>query len=139
MGSLVDVRCAKIILGILGVSTDDADADEETVHCSAGYRAIALNFELWAKAPLEVLTLFFGHFDLLLSKSRYKRFNVLRTFQKSNIVRKLLYAIRSGFFEPAAVPLAVDTLQLALSVRWSAEDAIKPVFSYLVCALCQSE
>lgn len=64
---------------------------------------------------------------------------MLRTFQKSNIVRKLLYAIRSGQYETAAVPLAVDTLKLALTTRWSAEDAIKPTFSYLVSALCQRE
>lgn len=54
------------------------------------------------------------------------------------MVRKLLYAIRSGQYEPAAIPHAVDTLKLALTTRWSSEDAIKPVFSYLVSALCQS-
>lgn len=31
-----------------------------------------------------------------------------------------------------------DTLKFALEARWSGEDAIKPVFSYLVTALCQS-
>lgn len=146
MPALVDVACAKLILSILGISNDEGyrkedgtDSRSATVQCSAGYRAIGLNFELWSKAPLGVLSIYFAHFEDLLSKSKYKRFNVLRSFQKSGIVRKLLFALRSGLFEPAAVPLAVDTLQLALAVRWSAEDAIKPVFSYLVSALCQSE
>lgn len=116
-----------------------ADSRSATVYCSAGYRAIGLNFELWSKASLDVVKLYLDHFEHLLVTSEHKRFNALRTFQKSGIVRKLLFAIRSGLFEPPAVPLVVDTLQLALAVRWSAEDAIKPVFSYLVSALCQSE
>lgn len=109
-----------------------------TVHNSAAYRALGLEFELWSLAPLDVLNLYFSHFDYLLSKSQYRRYNLLRTFQKSNIVRKLLFAVRSGLFEEDALPPAVATLRLALVSRWSAEESIKPIFAYLVSALCQS-
>ena len=34
--------------------------------------------------------------------------------------------------------LAAETLRLALTAHWSAQDSIKPVFSYLVSTLCQS-
>lgn len=108
------------------------------VHNSAAYRAIGLDFELWATAKDEVVALYFEDFSALLSVSKYKRYNLLRTFQKSNIVRKLLYAIRLGLYNLTTLPLAVDTLKLALTSRWSAEEGIKPVFSYLVSALCQS-
>lgn len=70
-----------------------------TVHNSVAYRALALEFELWAFASLEVTSLYLLHFEHLLSTSKYARYNVLRTFQKSAIVRKLLYALRSGSFD----------------------------------------
>jgi hypothetical protein len=34
--------------------------------------------------------------------------------------------------------MVIDTLVLAMTARWSAEEAIKPTFSYLITALCQS-
>lgn len=135
MATMMDVACTTDILAFLGI--DVRDSFTARVQCSAGYKSLGLDFELWAHAQLPVVELFLEHFDSLLSKSQYKRFNLLRTFQKSNIVRKLLYAIRSGHYDPAAIPRAVDTLKLALTTRWSSEDAIKPVFSYLVSALCQ--
>ncbi|KAL7420576.1 Beige protein-like 1 [Cryptotrichosporon argae] len=135
MVSLVDIDCAKIILSMLGISVDKPAS--ATVHNSAAYRAIGLEFEMWSYAPLGVVSLYFQHFDYLLSTSKFKRFNLLRTFQKSGVVRKLLYAIRSGMFDPAVVPVAVDALKLILISRWSSEDGLKPVFSYLVSALCQ--
>jgi hypothetical protein len=135
MGSLVDTECTASILAFLGVDINDPTSSR--VQCSAGYKALGLDFELWAHAQLPTVTLFLQHFEALLSASQYRRFNQLRTFQKSNVVRKLLYALRSGQYSPAAVPLAVDTLRLTLTSRWSAEDGLKPVFSYLVSALCQ--
>lgn len=127
-----------------------------TVHNSVAYRALGVEFELWSYAPLGVTSLYLEHFQYLLVDSKHRRFNLLRTFQKSSMIRKLLYALRSGLFEPAVVPVVVgrssaaeghihacahltDTLKFALEARWSGEDAIKPVFSYLVTALCQSE
>lgn len=39
----------------------------------------------------------------------------------------------------APLMLIPDTLRLALLARWSAQDSIKPVFSYLISALCQGK
>ncbi|ORY31849.1 hypothetical protein BCR39DRAFT_525741 [Naematelia encephala] len=136
MGLMVDVICAKIILSMLGVNMDKPGM--ATVHNSVAYRALGLEFELWSLAPLGVTSLYLQHFEYLLQTSKHSRFNLLRTFQKSAMVRKLLYALRSNLFEPSVVPVVVDTLKLALLARWSAEDAIKPVFSYLISALCQA-
>ncbi|KAL1405839.1 Beige protein-like 1 [Vanrija albida] len=136
MATIVDMPCAKILLGILGVNPDKPQA--AVVHNSAAYRAIGLDFELWATAKDDVVALYFENFQALLAQSKYKRYNLLRTFQKSNMVRKLLFAIRLGLYNTTTIPLAVDTLKLALTSRWSAEEGIKPVFSYLVSALCQN-
>jgi hypothetical protein len=94
-----------------------------TVHNSVAYRALGTEFELWSCAPLGVVSLYLQHFDYLLRDSKHARYNLLRTFQKSTVVRKLLFAMRSGYFDPAIVPVVVDTLNLVLASRWSAEDA----------------
>jgi hypothetical protein len=128
----ITVPVAEVLLSILGVEGEDA-----TVHNSAAYRAIGLEFELWASAPLAVQQLYFDHFSLLL-KSSHKRYNLLRTFQKSNPVRKLLFAIRQNLYELDVLPLAVATLRLFLTSRWSIEEAVKPVFAFLVSSLCSN-
>ena len=135
MINLMDVNCTKIILSMLGVNMDKPET--ATVHNSAAYRSLGLEFEVWARASLGVVTLYLQHFEHLLTTSKHSRYNILRTFQKTAVVRKLLYALRSGLFDLSVVPVVVDTLKLILVARWSAEDSIKPVFSYLVSTLCQ--
>ncbi|OCF40285.1 hypothetical protein I317_05918 [Kwoniella heveanensis CBS 569] len=136
MSQLFDEQCAKILLSMLGINMDKPNT--ATVHNSVAYRALGLEFELWSYAPDDVVKYYLHHFEYLLSASKHKRFNILRTFQKSAMVKKMLYALRSGLFDLEVVPHVIDALKLALEARWSGEDAIKPVFSYLVSALCQN-
>ncbi|WVF68754.1 hypothetical protein IAT40_003526 [Kwoniella sp. CBS 6097] len=136
MSQLFDEQCARILLSMLGINMDKPNT--ATVHNSVAYRALGLEFELWSYAPDDVVRYYLRHFEYLLSVSKHKRFNILRTFQKSAVVKKMLYALRSGLFDLEVVPDVVDALRLALEARWSGEDAIKPVFSYLVSALCQN-
>ncbi|WVQ96281.1 hypothetical protein IAU59_003385 [Kwoniella sp. CBS 9459] len=136
MSQLFDEQCAKILLSMLGINMDKPNT--ATVHNSVAYRALGIEFELWSYAPDDVVRYYLRHFEYLLSTSKHKRFNILRTFQKSAVVKKMLYALRSGLFDLEVVPNVVDALRQALEARWSGEDAIKPVFSYLVSALCQN-
>ncbi|WWC96475.1 hypothetical protein V866_003343 [Kwoniella sp. B9012] len=136
MSQLFDEQCAKILLSMLGINMDKPAT--ATVHNSVAYRALGLEFELWSYASDDVVRFYLKHFEYLLSTSKHKRFNVLRTFQKSAVVKKMLYALRSGLFDLEVVPDVVVALRLALEARWSGEDAIKPVFSYLVSSLCQN-
>lgn len=133
---LVTVECARTLLLICGV--DYSKSEDAVVNNTTAYRALGLEFELWALASKEVQELYFDHFEMLLATSQHKRYNLLRTFQRSNIVRKLLYAMRSGLYDVETLPMAVDALKTALIARWSAEDALKPIFAYAVSALCQS-
>ncbi|WWD18748.1 hypothetical protein CI109_103202 [Kwoniella shandongensis] len=136
MSTMVDEHIAKIILSMLGINMDKPNT--ATVHNSVAYRSLGLEFELWSYAPDDVIIYYLKHFEYLLSTSKHKRFNILRTFQKSAMVKKMLYALRSGLFSLEVLPNVVEVLKLALEARWSGEDAIKPVFSYLVSALCQN-
>jgi hypothetical protein len=99
---------------------------------------LALDFELWSTASVGVISVYLQNFASLLTLSKHARYNVLRTFQKSAMVKRLLYALRSGFYDPSTLQMLVDTLSIALTARWSGEDAIKPTFSYLVSSLCQN-
>lgn len=74
---------------------------------SVAYRSLGLEFELWSHASLGVTSLYLQHFEYLLSTSKHARFNLLRTFQKSAMVRKLLFTLRSGLFDPAVVSIVV--------------------------------
>ncbi|WVR06613.1 hypothetical protein IAU60_003645 [Kwoniella sp. DSM 27419] len=136
MSMLFDEHAAKILLSMLGINMDKPQT--ATVHNSVAYRALGMEFELWSYAPDDVVIYYLRHFEYLLSTSKHKRFNILRTFQKSAVVKKMLYALRSGLFDLEVVPTVVEALGFALDARWSGEDAIKPVFSYLVSALCQN-
>ena len=81
-----------------------------TVHNSIAYRSLGLKVEMWAFASLGVTSLYLQHFEHLLLNSKHARYNVLRSFQKSNMVKKLLYALRSGYFDPSMVPMVVGKL-----------------------------
>ncbi|AFR98636.2 hypothetical protein C343_06613 [Cryptococcus neoformans C23] len=132
----LDEACTKTIMAMLGINMDKPGS--ATVHNSVAYRALGLEFELWSYASDDVIRYYLQHFKHLLVTSKHKRFNILRTFQKSAMVKKMLYTLRSGLFAIEVVPDVVDTLRLALEARWSGENGIKPIFSYLVSALCQN-
>ena len=116
----------------------DTDESNATVRNSSAYRALALDFELWSTASVGVISVYLQHFASLLTISKHSRYNALRTFQKAAMVKRLLYALRSGFYDASTTSMLVDTLSIALTARWSGEDAIKPTFSYLVSSLCQT-
>lgn len=77
------------------------------MHNSVAYRSLGLEFELWSYGQLGVTSLYLEHFQYLLVDSKHRRFNLLRTFQKSAMIRKLLFALRSGLFDAAVVPVVV--------------------------------
>jgi hypothetical protein len=75
-----------------------------TVFNSTAYKALALRFDLWSRAPQEVLLLYLEHFRDLLTVSRFKRFNTLHCLKKANLVRRILHAIKANTFDTAVNP-----------------------------------
>jgi hypothetical protein len=72
-----------------------------TVYNSTAYKALALRFDLWARAPVEVLKLYFQHFQYLLTVSRFKRFNILHCLKRATLVRRILHALKANTFDSA--------------------------------------
>ncbi|KAJ7720932.1 beach-domain-containing protein [Mycena metata] len=109
--------------------------EHSTVVNAVAYRAIALDFELWARTRQEVQRVHLEHFTTLLLASRYKKFNAKQRFAKFGVVRKLLFALQTNWYQPEVVPFVVDALKSAAQSSFSKEEAIKPIVSYLAANL----
>jgi hypothetical protein len=75
------------------------------------------------------------HFGTLLHSSRHKKFNVRQRFAKLGLIRKLLFVLQTGWYQPDTVPFVIDALKVAAQAHFSADDAIKPMVSYLAAHL----
>ncbi|KAJ6464029.1 beach-domain-containing protein [Mycena sanguinolenta] len=109
--------------------------EHSTVVNAVAYRAIALDFELWARTRQEVQRVHLEHFTTLLINSRYKKFNVKQRFAKIGLVRKLLFALQTNWYLPEVVPYVIQALRAAAEANFSKEEAIKPIVSYLAANL----
>ncbi|KAJ7201121.1 beach-domain-containing protein [Mycena pura] len=109
--------------------------EHSTVVNAVAYRAIALDFELWAKTRQEVQRVHLEHFTTLLILSRYKKFNVRQRFAKIGLVRKLLFALQTNWYPPEVIPFVIQALKSAAQANFSKEEAIKPIVSYLAANL----
>lgn len=79
--------------------TSQSHYRHSTVFNSTAYKALALRFDLWSRAPTAVLKLYFEHFRHLLTVSRFKRFNTLHCLKKANLVRRILHALKANTFD----------------------------------------
>ncbi|KAJ7856539.1 beach-domain-containing protein [Mycena leptocephala] len=109
--------------------------EHSTVVNAVAYRAIALDFELWARTRQEVQRVHLEHFTTLLITSRYKKFNVKQRFAKIGLVRKLLFALQTNWYQPEVVPYVIEALKAAALANFSKDEAIKPLVSYLAANL----
>ncbi|KAJ7075426.1 beach-domain-containing protein [Mycena belliarum] len=109
--------------------------EHSTVVNAVAYRAIALDFELWSRTRQEVQRVHLEHFTTLLITSRYKKFNVKQRFAKIGLVRKLLFALQTNWYQPEVIPYVVQALRAAAQANFSKEETIKPIVSYLAANL----
>jgi len=71
----------------------------------------------------------------LLQTSRFKRFNIKQRFAKLGLVRKLLFVLHTEWYSHNTIPFVVEALKVAAQSNFSADDAIKPIISYLAANL----
>ncbi|KAJ7439485.1 beach-domain-containing protein [Mycena latifolia] len=109
--------------------------EHSTVVNAVAYRAIALDFELWSRTRQEVQRVHLEHFTTLLITSRYKKFNIKQRFAKIGLVRKLLFALQTNWYQPEVIPYVIEALKSAAQANFSKEEAIKPIVSYLAANL----
>lgn len=106
-----------------------------TITNTIAYAAIALDFELWSMTSADIQRAHLEHFAFLLRASRYRKFNIKVCLFKLNLVRRLLFAMQSAWYPPETVSRIVNALAIVLQAHFSANDAIKPVASYIAANL----
>jgi hypothetical protein len=100
-----------------------------------GYRALALDFELWARTRKEIQAAFLDHFRTLLLTSKFRRFNAAQRLAKAHLVRKLLFVLHTRWFAAELVPALLQALGAALTALTDASEGVKPLIAFLAANL----
>ncbi|KAG2346496.1 beach-domain-containing protein [Suillus weaverae] len=132
---LINMTSFETLFEFLGL--DFRSPDLSTVVNTIAYRAVALDFELWSKTSADIQRAHLEHFAFLLRASRYRKFTIKMRLSKLGIVRKLLFAIQSAWYPQESISLVVDTLALVAQSSFTAEEAIKPIVSYIAATLTE--
>jgi hypothetical protein len=110
-------------------------SSHSTVTNAIAYRAIAFDFELWSRTRQEIQRVHLEHFDMLLQTSRFKAFNIKMRLSKQSIVQKFLFVLQAGWYQPEMIPAVINALRAVAQAQFTADEAIKPIVSYLAANL----
>ncbi|CCA74831.1 related to WD repeat and FYVE domain-containing protein 3 [Serendipita indica DSM 11827] len=131
--SLIDIYVFTVVFDFLGIDLNHAE--NATVTNPLAYSILALEFDIWARAPKEVQKAHLSHFTALLQTSKFRRFNLKQRLSKFNIPRKLLYVLQGDLYSNDMIPQLVQTVGVYLRHHFVADVSIKPVVSYLAANL----
>ncbi|KAG0697567.1 hypothetical protein DFH29DRAFT_1003625 [Suillus ampliporus] len=132
---LINMTSFETLFEFLGLNFRSPDLS--TVVNTIAYRAVALDFELWSKTSADIQRAHLEHFAFLLRASRFRNFNIKMRLSKLGIVRKLLFAIQSAWYPQETISLVVNALVLVAQSSFTAEEAIRPIVSYIVASLAE--
>ncbi|KIK43894.1 hypothetical protein CY34DRAFT_788831 [Suillus luteus UH-Slu-Lm8-n1] len=132
---LINMTSFETLFEFLGLNFRSPDLS--TVVNTIAYRAVALDFELWSKTSIDIQRAHLEHFAFLLRASRYRKFTIKMRLSKLGIVRKLLFVIQSAWYPQESIALVVNTLVLVAQSSFTAEEAIKPIVSYIAATLAE--
>ncbi|KAG2033253.1 hypothetical protein BDR03DRAFT_935719 [Suillus americanus] len=132
---LINMTSFETLFEFLGLNFRSPDLS--TVVNTIAYRAVALDFELWSKTSADIQRAHLEHFAFLLRASRYRNFTIKMRLSKLGIVRKLLFALQSAWHPQESISLVVNTLVLVAQSSFTAEEAIKPIVSYIAATLAE--
>ncbi|TFK65264.1 beach-domain-containing protein [Pluteus cervinus] len=111
--------------------------EQSTIVNVVAYKAIALDLELWSRTRKEIQRVYLEHFTTLLLTSRYKKFNGEQRMSKMGVVRKLLFALQTDWYQHDMLPFLIEAIKAAALAHFSKDDAIKPIVSYIAANLHQ--
>ncbi|CCM01781.1 uncharacterized protein FIBRA_03848 [Fibroporia radiculosa] len=105
--------------------------DQSTIVNTIAYRAIALDFQLWASTREEIQRVHLEHFATLLSASKFKRFNMKQRIIKLGVIRKLLFVLQTSLYSMDMLSSLIGAIKVVAQAQFTLDDAIKPIVSYL--------
>jgi beige protein homolog 1 len=123
------------VLGCVGefIGFDVEDPRESQVANPLAFRYLLLDFGLWKRGSVETQV---AHLQMLLSlveQSRHRVFNLRRLnkmrtvplaemrLTRGDIVKKMLFALRSGMFSKDVLPTFITTLKVIIKANFSTE------------------
>ncbi|VDB88447.1 unnamed protein product [Peniophora sp. CBMAI 1063] len=130
---LINVTTFETLFELIGMNFRSPELS--IVQNTVAYRAIALDFELWASTREEIQRQHLEHFSILLLHSRYKRFNVRQRLGKVPLTRQLLFIWQTKWYPDDALPYVQHALKAVIEAMFTADETIKPLVSYLAANL----
>lgn len=119
---------------LLAVGIDMNSIDSATLVNPFLYRIVLLDLEIWSKTSTDLQKIHLEHFSILFRLSKNRRFNVKRV-ARMQIVKKLLYGLRSQLYSEEMVPFVVAAVR-ACSLSCFSETTSRAISSYLASCLC---
>lgn len=113
------------------------------------YRSIGLDFHFWSSVSPELQSQYWQHFEVLLVKSKFSRFNIKQRFSKRanppGVIRSALFILQTDLYSSDMIPEIVHAIEVIAKANWSTDATIKPIVSYLAanlqvqgaCILCE--
>lgn len=102
---------------------------------TVAYRAIALDFGIWAFTRPEIQQMHLEHFATLLKASKHHAFNAKQRIAKFGVIRKMIFVLQTNWYSPDMIAPFVSALKCVAQVCFSPEDTIKPLVSFLAANL----
>ncbi|EAU86631.2 hypothetical protein CC1G_07289 [Coprinopsis cinerea okayama7 len=130
---IINLTAFETLFEFLGVNF--SSPEHSTVTNVLAYRSIALDFDLWSRAPKEIQQVYLEHFTTLLHTSRYRIFNSRQRLKKMGVTKKILFALQADWYKGEMSHLLVKVLKLSMEANFTPDDAIKPLVSYLAANL----
>ncbi|KAL5513687.1 BPH1 [Sanghuangporus vaninii] len=130
---LINLTAFETLFEFLGLNF--RNPDRSVIVNAVAYRAIALDFSLWASAKDEIQRMHLDHFSTLLNISKFRSFNAKQRIGKFGVVRKMLFALQTNWYTTDMAMNLVSALKFVAQACFSADGAIKPVVSFLAANL----
>ncbi|EMD36591.1 hypothetical protein CERSUDRAFT_115625 [Gelatoporia subvermispora B] len=131
--SLINMTGYETLFEFLGL--DFRYPDHSTITNAVAYRVLALDFQLWSRTKADIQRVHLEHFATLLEVSKYKNFNLRQRIAKMGVVRKLLFVLQMQWYPHEMLPFLIDAMRVVAQAHFTADDAIKPIISYLAANL----
>ncbi|KZT02850.1 beach-domain-containing protein [Laetiporus sulphureus 93-53] len=130
---LINITGYETLFEFLGLNF--RNPDQSTVVNTVAYRALALDFQLWSSARVEIQRAHMDHFSTLLKTSKHKRFNAKQRIARMAVLRKLLFVLQTSLYHDEMISNLVETVGVVAQAHFTTDAAIKPIVSYLAANL----
>ncbi|KAM0788066.1 hypothetical protein ACM66B_001237 [Microbotryomycetes sp. NB124-2] len=132
--TLISVGVYDTLLEFCGFDLDDGT--QSVVSNVLAFRFIVLDFNLWSSVSVGLQQMHLLRLKQLLQLSAYPDFN-MRRLTKMHIVRKVLFALRTGLFDESLLEEVVDLLLELVRANFTT-DTVRHIATFLTATLCRT-